>query len=250
MLVKALLIGLIAGFGILDGRAFGECMIGRPIVLSPLVGLVLGDFQSGVIVGGTLELIWMGLFGVGAATPPDVVTGGVLGTAFAIISNKGPEVALALAVPIALLAQSLGILVRFINSWFMHKADQYADKGNITGLKNMHIIAIFLFFASTFIPSFLAMLLGADAIKAFINAVPKVILDGLTAASGLLPALGFALLLQLMVNRRLAPYFVLGFVLAIYLKLNIIAIAIIGVLLAVLIEQNGSNQEKEVTVNE
>ncbi|MGO0807137.1 PTS sugar transporter subunit IIC, partial [Clostridioides difficile] len=42
--------------------------------------------------------------GIGAATPPDVVTGGVLGTAFAILSGNGAEVALAVAVPVAVLA--------------------------------------------------------------------------------------------------------------------------------------------------
>ena len=250
MLVKALLIGIIAGIGIWDGRIFGEGMIGRPIVLSPLVGLVLGDFQTGVIVGGTLELIWMGLFGVGAATPPDVVTGGILGTAFAIITHKGPEVALALAVPIAMLAQSLGILVRVINAGFLHKADIYAENGNISGIQIMHYVAIILFFVSAFLPSFLAILLGSSVVESGINLVPKVILDGLSIAGGLLPALGFALLLQLMVNKKLAPYFVLGFVLMTYFKLSIIAVAIIGIILAILIEQGTSNMGKGVNAND
>ncbi len=47
----------------------------------------------------------MGNIKVGAAIPPDVITGGVLGTAFAIMSGKGPAVALALAVPISILAE-------------------------------------------------------------------------------------------------------------------------------------------------
>ena len=59
----------------------GFCLIVR---LLPVywVGLVLGDVKNGIIIGAQLELIWMGIAGIGASTPPDVVTGGILGTAF------------------------------------------------------------------------------------------------------------------------------------------------------------------------
>ena len=72
----AMLIGLIAGIGILDERIFGATLFGRPIVLSVLVGVVLGDPIQGVIIGAQLELVWMGLAGIGGSTPPDWVTGG------------------------------------------------------------------------------------------------------------------------------------------------------------------------------
>lgn len=32
----------------------------RPVVLGPLVGLILGDLHTGILTGGTLELVWMG----------------------------------------------------------------------------------------------------------------------------------------------------------------------------------------------
>ena len=112
MVAQALMLGLIAGIGILDGRIFGQMMFDRPLVTGLFVGIVLGDVTQGIIIGAQLELIWMGIAGIGAATPPDVVTGGILGTAFAIISGSGVEVALALAVPIAVLAQTLGVVVR------------------------------------------------------------------------------------------------------------------------------------------
>jgi len=92
MVAQAIMLGLIAGIGILDGRIFGQMMFDRPLVTGLLVGLVLGDVKNGIIIGAQLELIWMGIAGIGASTPPDVVTGGILGTAFAILSNSGVEV--------------------------------------------------------------------------------------------------------------------------------------------------------------
>ncbi|WP_139764211.1 PTS sugar transporter subunit IIC, partial [Salmonella enterica] len=64
----------------------------------------LGDMETGIVMGATLELAFIGSFSVGASLPPDVVTGGILGVAFAINSGAGAETALLLGLPIATLA--------------------------------------------------------------------------------------------------------------------------------------------------
>ena len=46
-------------------------MVIRPIVVSPVIGALLGDLQTGVMVGATLELVFMGAIQIGAAVPPD-----------------------------------------------------------------------------------------------------------------------------------------------------------------------------------
>lgn len=235
MFVQATMLGLIAGIGILDGRIFGQMMFDRPLVTGLLVGLVLGDVKTGIIIGAQLELIWMGIAGIGASTPPDVVTGGILGTAFAILSNSGVEVALALAVLIAVLAQTLGVLVRIINAYFTHKADKYAKEVNYKGLALCMWVPVSLFFLSTFLPTFLAILFGADKVTGLIEAIPKVVLDGLSVAGNLLPAIGFALLLDMLFSKKMAPFFFLGFLAAAYGGLNITAIALIGACIAVII---------------
>ena len=83
MLVQAILIGLIAAFGKLDYQ-LGTLYAFRPIVLCPLVGIVLGDLQSGLAIGASLELLFMGSISIGAYVPPDECIGGVLACAFAI----------------------------------------------------------------------------------------------------------------------------------------------------------------------
>ena len=130
MLLKALLLGLLAGFAIWDGRVFGQHMFDRPIVTGPIVGLILGDVQTGIVMGASLELVMMGIVGIGAATPPDVVAGGILSTAFAIMSGLNMDTAVALSLPIATLAQSVGILDRTINTTFLHWADKAAQEGD------------------------------------------------------------------------------------------------------------------------
>lgn len=238
MFVQALMIGLIAGIGILDGRIFGQMMFDRPLVTGMLVGAVLGDITQGIIIGAQLELIWMGLTGIGASTPPDVVTGGILGTAFAILSGSGAEVALALAVPIAVLAQSLGVLTRIVNSYFIHKADDYAKQANFRGVTLMMWMPVILFFLSTFVPTFLAIMIGSGRVEGIINAIPDAIMTGLTVAGRLLPVIGFALLLDMLFSKKLAVFFFLGFLVVSYTTLNVTAVALFGACLAVILNMS------------
>ncbi len=65
--------------------------------------------MRGILIGATLELIFLGNVAIGAAHPPDIVTGSVLATAFSIMSGRGPEAALTIAIPVSMLAQTLGI---------------------------------------------------------------------------------------------------------------------------------------------
>ena len=102
MLVQAILIGLIAMFVTFEWM-FGTNLGSRPIITGMLVGLVMGDLKTGIILGATLEMVFIGSITLGAAVPPDVITGGILGAAFAISTGKGADVALALAFPIATL---------------------------------------------------------------------------------------------------------------------------------------------------
>ena len=57
MVAQAIMLGLIAGIGILDGRIFGQMMFDRPLVTGLLVGLVLGDVKNGIIIGAVLGLL-------------------------------------------------------------------------------------------------------------------------------------------------------------------------------------------------
>src|SRR5690625_162515 len=97
MLMEALLIALWAGIIGID-LYVGLTHIHRPVVSGLVVGLILGDVTTGLIVGGTLELIWMGMVPLAGAQPPNVVIGGVIGTAFGIISGQDLNVSGGVAV--------------------------------------------------------------------------------------------------------------------------------------------------------
>ena len=141
---EALLVGLVVALVWFVEKMLGTPMANRPLIISPLVGLVLGDLQSGIIIGASLELVFMGAIQVGAAVPPDVLIGSALGTAFAILSGQGSEIALALALPIAILAQSLKVIIFIVRSWFMDFAMKLAENANIKGMFALNIGGLLL----------------------------------------------------------------------------------------------------------
>ncbi|MEF9920349.1 MAG: PTS sugar transporter subunit IIC [Erysipelotrichaceae bacterium] len=232
LLVQALLLGILAGLAQWDSRMFGQNMLDRPLVTGPIVGLILGDLQTGIIMGGSLELIWMGIVNIGGATPPDMVTGGILGTAFAILSGLDEATAIAVALPIALLAQSLGIFARIINATFNHKADTYAKNGDYKGIEHTLWSGAAVFFTISFLPVFLGVYFGADVVKQIIAVIPEQLLNGLKMSSGLLPALGIAILMRFIFDKASAPYLFLGFIFVAVLKMSMISVSIIGAVIA------------------
>jgi fructoselysine/glucoselysine PTS system EIID component len=229
-----LLITLIIFFGHSEDL-LGTTLLSRPLVLGPLVGLVLGDMHQGIIIGASLELIFMGNIKVGAAIPPDVVTGGVLGTAFAIMSGKGTGIALALAIPISILAEMLLSALFVTRSVFNKLFERYAEAGDWRRVERLHVASGFMKPLLMALVGWLALQLGSGAMKAFLDRIPDWVNTGLQVAGNLLPALGFALLMNLLFHKRVAPYFFLGFLLAAYLKLPVIAVGGLGVIIAVLV---------------
>ena len=252
MSVSFILIALIAMFGHSEDF-LGTTLLSRPLVLGPLVGLVLGDLTQGVIIGATLELIFMGNIKVGAAIPPDVVTGGVLGTAFAILSGKGPAIALAIAIPVSILSEMMISALFVLRAILNKKFNQYAEEGNYKKIQYLHIMSGLVRPLLMGFIVLLALQLGANAMRSFLDLIPPWVQSGLQVAGNMLPALGFALLMNLMFNKKVAPYFFLGFMLAAYLKLPIIAIGGLGVIIALIVTQNtpkNSIDEDDETVTE
>ena len=241
MLTKALLVGLILGLCKME-YFFGYCMICRPIVISTLTGLVLGDPVQGVILGSVLELMFIGSFPIGAAVSPDYGSAGAICTAFAIITTGGKAVATTLAVPIALLGGFIFIGCKLMNAAFGQVMMKKIEKDNTRAAGRIYLFgAFFTSFVVYFLYGFLSIYAGSTAVQAAVNAIPKVVINGLASAANLLPAIGFALLLKMIISKKMAPYFFVGFMLAAYLKLPTIAVPLFAVMMVLIILSNQKN---------
>lgn len=243
MLVKSILLGLIAVFAMLDSRLLGRLNFERPLIVGTMVGLVLGDLEKGLMVGAAIELISLGVVNIGAAAPPDMTLGAIIATAFAILSDTNAETALTIAIPIAILGQLLGILVRTGLAGMTHRADRLINDGKFKQVQHIHIIwGMVLFSVMYFIPVFLAVYFGTDLVKSIVDMIPDWITNGLKLASKLLPAYGFALLLQTMLSKKMIPFLFLGFLITAYSGLGITGVALFSCIVAFVMYQIQSNK--------
>lgn len=238
MLITSLILGLVGVFTILDSRLLGRLNFERPLISCTIVGLLLGDLQTGLAVGASIELMSLGLVVIGAAAPPDMNMAAIICAAFAILTDASVETALALAVPIAVLGQMLGVVMRTILSNLTHVADKAIAEGNFRRARSMHILwGTLLYSLMYFVPIFLAVYLGTDVVQKLVEVIPGWLTDGLNLGSKFLTAYGIALLMSSMLNKNLTVYFLLGFFLVGYLGLNMTAIAIFAAILAFILSE-------------
>lgn len=236
MLIQAILVGLVGVFCMLDSRLLGRLNFERPLIGSTLVGLVLGDVQTGLLVGATLELVSLGLVNVGAASPPDMVLGSIIASAYAILTGATPETALTIAIPIAILGQLLGILVRTLLAGLTHRADEHIENGEFKKATQQHYVWGTLFYSLTyFIPIFIAIYIGTGLVEQVINVIPEWLSNGLTVASKIMPAFGFAMLMDIMVTNKNIVFLFLGFFATAYLDIGVTGVAIFAVILAIIL---------------
>lgn len=247
LLLTALLVALIAGIVEWDIYGWGQTMISRPIVVGTLMGIALGNLETGLVVGGTIELLYLGIIPVGAAVPPDATMAASIASSLAILSGIDVAAAAALAVPVAVASQFLQMAVWTGNLALLHRADKYAEEANFRAIERLQYTGSFLFFLQGFIPAFFAIIFGVNVVKTLVDFIPQWFMDSLTLASGILPALGFAMLFNMMSNKKLVPYFIIGFALAAYLKMDVLGVAIIGVgvMMLHLSSMNNSSLNKE-----
>lgn len=88
----------------------------------------------------------------------------------------------------------------------------------------------------------MAIAFGADSINAILNMIPEVVMNGFNVAAGVLSCVGLALLIKMMSNSKVLPYLFLGFVAVIYLHMDVIGVAVVGLCIA-LIAVNGMKFE-------
>lgn len=248
--IKVLLMFLIAFFAYMHSW-FGSTMWNRPIVVAPLVGLALGDLDTGIKLGATLELVFMGAFPVGASNPPDFVSGTIIATAYVIMSGQSISSAVVLAVPIATLVLLIDNLqMTFLLTGASHLADKEAKRGNIQGVERIQLIAGVGNKVLLALIVALGFYLGVPFIEKVLSYVPDFITHGLDIAAGIIPAIGFAMLARMMVTKKMIPFLLLGFLFAAYLKISVVGIALFGIVIVLLYMNMSDGQTREVVVDD
>jgi len=206
----------------------------QPVMCRFIVGLILGDMKTGLYVGGTLQLMSLGISNFGGASVPDYQTATIVGTFITISTGQNPEVGITIGIPVALFMVQLDVLRNTFGIFLQHKAEKYAESREYNKIQLMQMVGVAVTMLTTGIPVFLAVVFGPDLVNTILNYTPEWLIGGLSVAGGLLPAVGIGLLLRYLPVKSYISYLIIGFVLAVYLNVPILGVALLGGAIALL----------------
>ena len=218
--------------GVLD-----EFQFHQPLVACTLIGLVTGQLVPCIILGGSLQMIALGWANIGAAVAPDAALAAVASAIILVQGGQGRagvDTAIAVAIPLAVAGLFLTMIVRTLSVICVHQMDAAAAKGNFRGVEMWHIIAICLQGLRIAIPAACLLAIPTETVQNFLQSMPAWLTDGMSIGGGMVVAVGYAMVINMMATKEVWPFFAIGFCLAAVSDLTLIALGVIAVSMALI----------------
>lgn len=245
--IQIILIALftyLGSIGSIVGNTIGWYTLGRPLVSSFVVGLIMGDVPTAMMVGVPLQIMYMGNVTPGGAVAWDLSYATYIGTAGAIVFGKGlgaTEI-IGLAVVFAgiggLVGQLMWNVSYALNLPLNRIANKYAEAGETKKMFIPNVVCGQLIgFACRFIPAVIVLtsMTAASAQADFATLIPGWITTLLSVFGGMMAALGMGIILSFLLKKKYhIAIFLVGFILVTYFGLSMMGVAVVAVLTAVL----------------
>lgn len=243
----------LGSIGSVVGNTIGWYTLGRPLIASFVVGLILGDLPAAMTVGIALQIMYMGNVTPGGAVAWDLSYATYIGTAGALVFGAGMETTqlIGLAVVFAgiggLVGQLMWNVSYALNLPLNRIAQKYAAEG---ATKKMYIPNVVLGqligFLCRAIPALIVLtsMTAASQQADFASLISGWVTQALSIFGGMMAALGMGIILSFLWKKQYQiVIFLAGFILITYFKLSMMAVAVIGVIVAVLYFYGFSDKE-------
>ena len=191
--ISIVLVVIVAFLAGMEG-ILDEFQFHQPLVACTLIGIVCGQPAAGIILGGSLQMIAMGWANIGAAVAPDAALASV---ASAIILMKGGQGAEGASTAIAVAIP-------------------------------LAVAGLFL----TMVARTALCVVPAEVVSNLLNSMPAWLTDGMSIGGGMVVAVGYALVINMMATAEVWPFFFIGFALAAISDLTLIGLGIVAVAIA------------------
>ena len=234
-IISAILVVVVAFLAGLEG-ILDQFQFHQPLVACTLIGAATGNLTAGIMLGGSLQMIALAWANIGAAVAPDAALASVAAAIILVkggnFTTEGIGVATATAIPLAVAGLFLTMLVRTASVALVHAADKAAESGNIAGVERAHYLALLL-------------AIPAESVQHALGLMPDWLNHGMVVGGGMVVAVGYAMVINMMATREVWPFFAIGFAFAAISQLTLIALGAIGVAIAFiylnLSKQGGGN---------
>lgn len=243
-IISAILVVIVAFLAGMEG-ILDEFQFHQPLVACTLIGLVTGNLVPCIILGGTLQMIALGWANIGAAVAPDAALASVASAIILVVGGQGKagvDTAIAVAVPLAVAGLFLTMICRTLAVPMVHFMDAAAEKGDFKMLQFWHIVAIIMQGLRIAIPAACLLVIPSEVVSGVLNSMPAWLTDGMSIGGGMVVAVGYALVINMMATKEVWPFFAIGFALAAISELTLIALGVIGVSIALIYLKLSENQ--------
>lgn len=227
----AVLVGLVAAIQYYDIIAT-QIFPANYIIYAVIIGALMGDPLTGLVVGSTVQLMSLGVAALGGSSVPNYGMVAVISTALTIATGQPVAVGVAVGIVAGTLWVQLDVVVKIVNGFIARKSQKYCEEKKFKKMEYTLLLCIAVQMPSVFLPTFITCAFGQSVTDFITNYLPGWFTDGLTLATGMLPVVGMALLLGFMPTKKYLGFVAIGFVLAAYLNLSILPVAIIGAAVA------------------
>ncbi len=198
-IISLILVVIVAFFAGMEG-ILDEFQFHQPLVACTLIGIVTGHPTEGIILGGSLQMIALGWANIGAAVAPDAALASVASAIIMVLALNGgaqdTQTAITTSIALAIPLSVAGLFLTMI----------------------ARTIAIPI----------------VEAVKAVLDQMPAWLAGGMGVGGGMVAAVGYAMVINMMASKEVWPFFILGFVIAALKGLTLIALGAIGVSLAII----------------
>lgn len=246
-ILQAILISLfvyLGAIGSVVGNSIGWYSLGRPLVASFIVGLIMGNVEVAVTLGLLLQLANLGSVTPGGAVGWDLSYATYIGVAGALTFHTGDmEATTALMWTFSVIGGAIGVAMWNVNYTLNLAVNRMAYRAALEA--NPRKIALanaglgnLIGFVTRFIPALI--ILGTTAVAGSRSGVnvadllPQWFLITINNFGGMMAALGIGILLTYLVKERWQFVLVLlGFMFVGYFTLDMMAIALLATIIAV-----------------
>jgi len=257
---QIVLIGLfiyLGSIGSIIGNTLGWYNLGRPLVAAFIVGIIMGDIPTAMVVGIPLQIMYMGNVTPGGAVAWDLSYATYIGTAGAIVFGSG--LANTEIIGLAVLFAGIGGLVGqlmwnvsyALNIPLNNVARKYARNGEC---KKMYIpntvYGQIIGFLCRFVPGVLLLssMTLASSQGDFANMIPAWVMTWLSTFGGMMAALGMGIILSFLYKKKYhLALFMAGFILVTYFNLNMMAVAVVAIIMTVGYYYLGNKNDSEMS---
>lgn len=233
----------LGAIGSIVGNTIGWYCLGRPLIAAFVVGLIMGDVQTAMLVGIPLQIAYLANVTPGGAVAWDLSYATYIGTAMAI-ALKGTVGDTSALIGLAFTGAGVGGVVGgtmwnvhyaldvFVNRW----ANKIAEAGDTKKMWMPNIIGgQAIGFLCRFVPAVIVLSAIRVAGTAGGIAIPGWFVTGISAFGSMMAALGMGIILSFLVKKGVHwAIFLGGFVLVTYFGMSTMAVAVIAAIVAVI----------------